>query len=927
MQIGCLLSDVYSPIKINPGKLTKWIVRKDMISFNASSGRGGMMDTILHNHWHQLHANEVLELLESDPQRGLDIFAIRHRREHFGFNQLTPRKGMSPLVKFLLQFKNPLVFILVIASAVTAVLKDPLDAAVIFGVVLINAAIGYIQEARAEQAIAALSRTMTTEATVIRSGASERLPATELVPGDIVVLVSGARVPADMRLITARDMQVAEAALTGESLPVYKDASDMLPKETVLAERKNMVYASTLVTTGAGTGIVTATGDQTEIGRISQLLSETVELETPLTRKIGQFSRILLVVILVLAAATLGIGLMRGQDFVETLFAAITLAVGAIPEGLPAAVTVTLAIGVSRMAKRGAIIRNLSAVETLGSTTIICSDKTGTLTKNEMTVTELRTLEGTYPVNGVGSTPEGEIGSEWRSDQALIEMLQAGLWCNDSQLTETDGHWKVTGDPTEGALIVVAKKAGIDEEPAHRLDAIPFDSQHQFMATLHEGGTVYVKGAAEVLIERCVASVTKMGQMMPCAAEGFREDMEVMASRGLRVLAFARLEKPGATRLSFDDIQGLTILGLQGMIDPPRPEAVTAVRACQKAGITVKMITGDHALTANAIGRQINLCSSDCGEVLNGAELAQLSDSELIEKAQLVNVFARVAPEQKLHLVEALQAGNHVVAMTGDGVNDAPALKQANIGVAMGITGTDVSKEAADMILTDDNFASIEAAVEEGRGVFDNLTKFISWTLPTNLGEGLVLLVAIAAGLTLPILPIQLLWINMITSVVLGTTLALEPKESDIMQRKPRDPKQPILTGALIFRILLVGLIILAGAFGLFEYELGRGASIDEAQTVAVNVVIFVEILYLFNARSLTRTPFQLGFFSNPWAIGGAISMVLIQILFTYAPFMNRIFRSAPMEPAIWLDVIAVSLVAFTTVEVEKWIRRKKSRV
>jgi cation-transporting ATPase F len=885
-----------------------------------------MMDTILQNHWHHLPTNEVLELLESDPQRGLDTFAVRHRQEHFGPNQVTPRKGRSPLVKFLLQFKNPLVFILVIASVVTAVLKDPLDAAVIFGVVLINAIIGYIQEARAEQAIAALSKTMTAEATVVRGGVTIRLPAAELVPGDIVLLAAGERVPADMRLIAARDLQVAEAALTGESLPVAKDAGQTVSPETVLAERKNMAYASTLVTYGTGTGTITATGDRTEVGRISQLLSEAVNLETPLTRKISQFSKVLLIVILVLAAATFGIGLLRGQDLVETLFAAITLAVGAIPEGLPAAVTVTLAIGVSRMARRRAIIRNLPAVETLGSTTVICSDKTGTLTKNEMTVTELRTLGGTYPVSGTGYTPEGEIGGEWQKDQALGEMLRAGLWCNDSQLAQTNGRWTVTGDPTEGALISVARKASLDIATSPRLDSIPFDSQHQYMATLHEGGMIYVKGAAEVLLERCGGGLDANGQPVPCPADRFRADMEEMASRGLRVLAFARLEKPGATKLSIDDIQNLTLLGLQGMIDPSRPEAVAAVRASQAAGITVKMITGDHTLTAAAIGRAIGLCSGDCGEVLTGAELAKLTDDELIEKAQQINVFARVAPEQKLRLVEALQARGHVVAMTGDGVNDAPALKQSDIGVAMGITGTDVSKEAADMILTDDNFASIEAAIEEGRGVFDNLTKFIAWTLPTNLGEGLVLLAAIVAGATLPILPIQILWINMVSAAVLGTTLALEPKESDIMRRKPRNPDEPILTGALIFRILLVGLIILAGAFGLFEYELGRGASVEEARTVAVNVVIFVEILYLFNARSLTRSPFQQGFFSNPWAIGGAILMVLIQMLFTYAPFMNRLFGSAPMKPSLWLDVLAVSLAAFAIIEIEKWARRKIRR-
>jgi Ca2+-transporting ATPase len=626
--------------------------------------------------------------------------------------------------------------------------------------------------------------------------------------------------------------------------------------------------------------------------------------------------------------------LLRGQPLVDTLMATIALAVGAIPEGLPAALTVTLAIGVSRMARRHAIIRNLPAVETLGSTTVICSDKTGTLTQNQMTVQKIHTLSGAYTVSGVGYQLEGKIerkanaSADWKSDLGLIETLRAGLLCNDSQLVEVNGRWNVQGDPTEGALLVAARKglqnADAVSYPA-RLDSIPFDSQHQYMATLHADGTVYVKGAVEVLLARCTGVLDATGQTADCGSEAFLQALGSMASQGQRVLAFARLEKPGAQRITFDDITGLTLLGLQGMMDPPRPEAVGAIRASQQAGLAVKMITGDHALTAAAIGQQLGLCQDDCAAVLTGAELAKLSDTELIEQAEKIHVFARVAPEQKLRLVEALQARGHVVAMTGDGVNDAPALKQANIGVAMGITGTDVSKEAADMILTDDNFATIEAAVEEGRGVFDNLTKYIAWTLPTNLGEGLVLMAAIVTGASLPILPIQILWINMVTAAVLGVALALEPKEPDLMHRKPRDPQAPILSGILAWRIVMVSVIILAGAFGLFEYELLRGASVAEARTVAVNVVIFVEILYLFNARSQTRSPFQLGFFSNPWAVVGAILMTLIQLLFTYAPFMHALFASAPISLVLWLDVLAVSLIAYILVEVEKWIRRRFS--
>jgi len=891
------------------------------------------MNTLLGKHWHHLPNDEIISLLETNQTSGLDTFEVKHRLEHFGRNELTPRKGKSAFERFLLQFKNPLILILIAASIITAIVKDPVDAAVIFGVVLINAIVGYIQEARAEQAISALAKTMAAEATVIRGGSIQRINAVNLVPGDVVMLQAGSRVPADVRLIASRDLQIVEAALTGESVAVEKDAEIKIEQDVILAERKNMAYTSTLVTYGTGTGVVIATGDQTEVGRISQLISEASSLETPLTRSIAKFSNVLLVAILVLSGITFGIGLLRGQGAVDSLMASIALAVGAIPEGLPAAMTVILAIGVSRMARRKAIIRNLPAVETLGSTTVICSDKTGTLTQNQMTVQEIWTPSGSYTVTGEGYAPVGEIVSAAsihpQTDDALKQTLIAGYLCNDSQLVQTDDRWDIQGDPTEGALLVSARK-GLPEEALQnlpsRLDAIPFDSQHQFMATLHVDGYIYIKGAAEVLLTRCSGALSSDGHAATCAPDAYQQAIKIMASRGLRVLAFGRIHKPGAAKISFDDIQEITLLGLQAMMDPPRPEAIRAIHTSQQAGIQVKMITGDHALTAAAIGKQIGLCQDGCENVLTGSELAKMTDAELIAAAESVTVFARVAPEQKLRLGEARQSRGHVVAMTGDGVNDAPALKQANIGVAMGITGTDVSKEAADMVLTDDNFATIEAAIEEGRGVFDNLTKFIAWTLPTNLGEGMVLLAAIIIGGTLPILPIQILWINMVTAALLGTTLAVEPKEPDLMQRKPRTMNAPILNRALIWRILLVSAIILAGAFGLFEYELARGASVAEARTVAVNVVIFVEIFYLFNSRSLTRSPFQLGFFSNPYAVGASILMILIQMLFTYAPFMNVAFGSAPLPAFLWLDVFAVSLAAYIIIEIEKYIRRKTTQ-
>ena len=896
------------------------------------------MQISLGKHWCHLPAREVLDLLETHPQKGLDVFEARRRQERFGLNVITPSRGKSPLVRFLLQFHNPLIYILLAASAITAVLKDPVDAAVIFGVVLINAIIGYIQESKAEQAIAALARTMVTEATVIRAGKTQRLSAAELMPGDLVLLQAGDKVPADLRLLRSRDLQVAEAALTGESVPVQKSADLLLPLDTPLADRRNMAFASTLVTYGQGAGVVVATGDHTEVGRISQLIATAQELQTPLTRKITQFSGVLLVAILTLAAFTFGVGILRGQPVVETLMAAIALAVAAIPEGLPAAVTVTLAIGVSRMARRRAIIRKLPAVEALGSTTVICSDKTGTLTQNQMTVQQVGVDGASYDVVGVGYAPAGQIldgGQRAAPAAPLLESLRAGLLCNDSRLVEKEGRWEVEGDPTEGALIAVARKAGLSSEQEldrlPRLDTIPFDSQHQYMATLHDAGAdhprvVYIKGAVEVLLPRSAASLHVSGREIPLEAERVQGAVDAMARRGLRVLAFARRELPsGTTQLTHDDVAcNLTFLGLQGMSDPPRPEAVAAVRACQSAGIRVKMITGDHALTAAAIAGQIGLDGASGLEpvVLTGREIAELSDTEMIAATESTAVFARVSPEQKLRLVEALQAHGQIVAMTGDGVNDAPALKQADIGVAMGITGTDVSKEAADMVLTDDNFASIEAAVEEGRGVFDNLTKIIAWTLPTNLGGGLVVLAAVLTGVALPMLPVQILWINMVTVSVLGLVLAMESKESDIMRRPPRDPNAPILTPELIGRIVIVGALILVGAFGLFEWEQAAGASLAEARTVAVNVLIAIQMFYLLNCRSLTQSMFRLGVFSNRWLVVGFAAMIGLQLLFTYTPIMNELLSSAPIGPEAWGRVLTMGFIGYLIIEFEKWLRR-----
>jgi len=894
------------------------------------------METLIGKHWHHLPADEVIDLLESDQGKGLDLFEIDNRQKEFGPNAITGKKGKGPLLRFLLQFHQPLIYILLAAGAVTSLLREWVDAGVIFGVVMVNAFIGFVQEAKAVKAIEALARTMTTEATVLRAGEKQRISSAEVVPGDIVLIQSGDKVPADMRLFQTRDLQIDESALTGESVPVNKKA-DILEHDTGLADRQNMAYASSLVTYGQGVGIVVAIGDKTEVGRISELISSTEALETPLTRKIARFSHILLYAILALAVVTFIAGLMRGQSVFDMFMAAVALSVGAIPEGLPAALTITLAIGVARMARRRAIIRKLTAVETLGSTTVICSDKTGTLTENQMTVQEILAGGERFEVTGAGYTPSGLILKlvnpvDAAELVALMECMKSGLLCNDSLLSEKEGRWTVQGDPTEGALLVSAVKAGLDMAMARRelprIDAIPFESQHQYMATLHAAGTetpgiVYVKGSVETILEKCVSSLDAAGRPVELDVEQIHRAVEEMAAKGLRVLAFAKREiKQGTTALNHPDVaSGMTFLGLQGMMDPPRQEAILAVQKCHTAGIRVKMITGDHALTASSIAQQVGLHNPS--NVVTGKAMMEISDKELIVVADRTTVFARVTPEQKLRLVEAMQAKGHVVAMTGDGVNDAPALKRADIGVAMGITGTDVAKEAADMVLTDDNFASIEAAVEEGRGIFDNLTKFIVWTLPTNLGEGLVILAAIFAGVTLPILPVQILWINMTTAVLLGLMLAFEPKEPAIMTRPPRDPKTPILTGVLVWRIFIVGLLLLGGAFGLFKWELMTGAAVAEARTVAVNLFVVVELFYLFNCRSLTQSMFRLGFFSNPLLFGGVAIMVLLQLIFTYLPAMHLMFHSAPISFEAWGRILAVSVIAYFMVGVEKWLRRR----
>ena len=885
--------------------------------------------------WHDITSDEILEKLAVQPNVGLSSEEVVTLQQRFGPNQMTPQKQTPTWLRFLLQFHQPLIYILLSASIITLALSEFVDSAVIFAVIMINAIIGFIQESKAEEAIKALSNMVVTQAKVRRDGKIKTLPSHEIVPGDIVILQSGDLVPADLRLIKIQSLQIEEAALTGESVPVSKQ-TDPISQSAILAERTNSAFMGTLVTYGQGEGVVCAISDLTEIGKIADMIEQAETLLTPLSNKINRFSRLLLIIILSLAAVCFIIGLLRGESGKDTFMASVALAVATIPEGLPAAMTITLAIGVSRMARMRAIIRKLPAVETLGSTTVICSDKTGTLTQNKMTTREIFAGGQLYEVTGSGYEPEGEIRHRGKpassnDDPALTETLIAGLLCNDSVITsDPDGYLVVQGDPTEAALIVSANKAGLErehfDEKLPRLDSIPFESEYKYMATLHGADqkpeVIYVKGALESLIHRCSNQLNHNGDLEPIAPEQILHTADNMASNGLRVLAFAS-RKISSMVNEFDHehiAEGLTFLGLQGKIDLPRTEAIEAVAKCRAAGIKVKMITGDHALTASHIATRMGL---ESGKAIDGESLSHLDDETLAKTVEEISVFARVAPEQKLRLVKALQTNGHIVAMTGDGVNDAPALKQADIGIAMGISGTDVSKAAADMILTDDNFSSIEAAVEEGRAVNDNLAKFITWTLPTNFGEGLVILLSIILGTQLPILPVQILWINMTTAILLGLMLVLEPKEPHIMDVPPRKTSAPILTKKLQLRVLIVSILMLIGCFSLFTWEINRGTPIAHARTIAVNLFVFIELFYLFNCRCLTRSMFTIGLFTNRWLIAGVCATILLQMAYTYIPFMNSIFQSAPITPADWIRIISIGFAVYMIVGLEKILTNK----
>lgn len=900
----------------------------------ASPSTADHAETLQQTQWHALPLAEIEHTLQTGPD-GLQAAEIQDRLARFGPNRLPPPKRRGPLLRLLLQFHNILLYIMIAAAAITAFLGHWLDTGVLLAAVIINAIIGFIQEGKAETALDSIRTLLSPHAVVIREGIRQEIDATELVPGDRVLLVSGDRVPADMRLISVKELQVEEAALTGESLPVQKQIEATQP-DAPLGDRFNMAYSGTLVVYGQASGIVVATGSTTELGEINRLLEDTRRLSTPLLRQIDRFAVRLAVFILITSVITFLLGVLwRNYAPAEMFMMTVALIASAIPEELPAIMTVILALGVQRMARHKAIIRRLPAVEALGSVTIICSDKTGTLTRNEMTVQRVITAENQFAVSGAGYTPAGEFSMDGQIIDptrypALNLAIRTGVLCNDARLRKEHDQWQIEGDPTEGALLVLGEKTGFSSHLANiawpRQDVIPFESQHSFMATYHldseNESWIFVKGAPERILAMCTAQLQQVGEQ-PLNADYWQQQINSTAAQGLRLLALAcKRSAPQEDNLKIGDIKtGFTLLALVGIIDPPRKEAIQAVAECHRAGIRVKMITGDHAETARAVGAQLGIGQNR--PVLTGTEITAMDDEALRGIVMEVDIFARTSPEHKLRLVQALQASHQVVAMTGDGVNDAPALKRADVGVAMGLKGTEAAREAADMVLADDNFATIAHAVREGRAIYDNLKKFILFILPTNGGEALVVIAAMLFELTLPLTPVQILWINMVTTSALGLALAFEPAEHNIMHRGPRPPGEALLSGFFIWRVLMVSVLMMAVTLGLFLWELENGTPIDTARTISVNAIVLMEMFYLINSRHIFA-PLTLirGMAGNRYILLAIAACMLLQIAYTHLPAMQTIFKSTNLSVLEWCKSMAAGLVVFYVIELEKLIIR-----
>ncbi len=872
--------------------------------------------------FHALGAAECLAVQETSPA-GLSSAVAQRRLAEDGPNELPAERPRPALVRFLAHFNNVLIYVLLASAAVTALLEHWIDSAVILAVVVVNAVVGFVQEGRAETAMAAIRAMLAPRATVLRDGRRQGLPAEDLVRGDVVLLQAGDRVPADLRLLSANGLRIQEAILTGESLAVDKGLAPVAA-DVPLGDRRSMAFGGTTVVAGTGRGVVVATGPRSEIGRISRLLHQVDRLTTPLVEQMNRFSRWLTAMILLAASVLLVYGHFVGHiPFDQMFMAVVGLTVAAIPEGLPAVLTITLAIGVRQMARRHVIVRKLPSIETLGAVSVICTDKTGTLTRNEMSVVTVAAAGNRHAVTGDGYAPAGEIVPQ--PPMPVLESLgRAAALCNDAELRDEAGVWSVEGDPMEGALLSFAGKARADATGWHRRDEIAFDAAHRYMAVLVEGpdGTrqVLVKGAPERVLAMCTGQLGAEGQVEPLDYTRWTDTAHEIATGGQRVIALAGAATR-ADRLAEADIEGmLALTGLVGLIDPPRAEAIEAVAECRRAGIAVKMITGDHAGTAAAIGGMIGLDGS--GKVLTGADIERLSDAELALAVQAASIFARTSPEHKLRLVTALQAQGLIVAMTGDGVNDAPALRRADAGVAMGVKGSEAAKEAAELVLTDDNFASIAAAVREGRTVFDNLRKVISWTLPTNAGEAGTVTAALLLGLALPISPVQILWVNMITAITLGLALAFEPTEPGTMLRRPRRRNAPLLTGELAWHVVLVGTLFAAAVFGLYAYATDRGYSHELAQTMSMNMLVILEIFHLFFIRNLYGTSLTLNAVRGTPAVWLCLAVIVpAQFLVTYFPPAQRILGTQPIALADGVLMVGIGAVFFAIIETEKQLR------
>lgn len=879
-------------------------------------------------------SNAALEAFDTTHTGLSEDEAVRRLIAH-GPNRLPDPPHRSAVLKFLSHFHNVLIYVLLASAAVTAALSHWVDTGVIMAVVLANAMIGFVQEGRAEQAMAAIRGMLAPRSAVLRAGQRMHVDAAELVPGDLVLVAAGDRVPADLRLIAAHGLKAEEAILTGESVPVDKSTTPV-STDAEIGDQSSMLFSGTLVAAGTARGVVTATAGDTQIGQISGMLSEVQQLTTPLVVQMDRFARWLTVFILIVAGALLSYGYFVGHmAFAELFMAVVGLSVAAIPEGLPAVLTITLAVGVQAMARRNAIVRRMPAIETLGSVSVICTDKTGTLTRNEMTVAALSTTDRVYAVDGDGYAPEGAV--QWRDADAnprehpvLTDFAHVAALCNDSALRSGTNGWRVEGDPMEGALMALAGKiTGEGATPLDgwtRRDAIPFDAAHRYMATLCQAtdgsAVISVKGAPEAVLALCGNQRAEGGGTEPLVAKPWHDRLEALAANGQRVLAVAVRAMPGNhDTLNPRDLDGkLTLIGLVGLIDPPRSEAIDAVAECHAAGIRVKMITGDHAATARAIAEMIGL--KNTRRVLTGADVEAMSDADLADEAVSTDVFARTSPAHKLRLVTALQTHGLTVAMTGDGVNDAPALKRADAGIAMGLKGSEAAKEAAELVLADDNFASIAAAVREGRTVYDNIKKVISWTLPTNAGEALTIILALFFGMALPITAVQILWVNLITAVTLGLALAFEPPEPGTMRRPPRPRKAPLLSGQLIWQVVLVSTLFLAAVFGMYSYAIDKGYPLPLAQTLALNMLVVLEIFYLFFIRNLHGP-------SLTWAAARGTpitwlcvaTVIVAQFVITYAPPVQAVFGTQGLPLFDGLLVVAVGVVFFVLIESEKQMR------